>query len=179
MTADEIHQNQAISWNGVNDTVLKALSFYCLGPAHKQLEGDVSDSYYIACANGLITTLAFVRGAKCSLSHQLQYIMWMHACHMESAFYESYRNPEVRGHFGYFSLTAFVLSGSPLLIFIVALSAMNYIIMGRVMAKVDEGPTLYHRIEIGCDLILVLISVVPHLESSVIADWLNYVLTGK
>ena len=47
------------------------------------------------------------------------------------------------------------------------------------MNKVDEGPTLYHRIEIGCDFMMVLICIVPHLDSALIANWLYQLFAGK
>lgn len=98
---------------------------------------------------------------------------------MQSAFYEMDRIPQVRGQFGQHPVPALVVASSPLLVLIMALSALNYIIMGRVLKKAADGPVLYHRFEIGCDFAMALISVAPFLNLSVIADWLNFVFVGK
>lgn len=174
-----LYENSLIPLFEANSTTSQAIIIYCLGPAKKELEPNVAHEYYIACGNALISFLRYLDGRQCSFTQQFHLIMWKYICIMESAFYELHRFREVHGKFGELPLPAFMVAFSPLLILIVALSALNYIVMGRVMKKADEGSTLYHRVEIGCDFVLVLMAVVPASDFQVIASSLYYAFTGK
>jgi hypothetical protein len=155
---------------------------FCFGPALNHLESDIPDYYYVACGNARIATWRYIGyGPKqCSFSHQLRYIFWNYACTIASGAFELERVPEARGNFGLNTDVAAVLSINAFVIFILVMSAFNYVIMGRVLRKANEGVAIiYHRWEIGCDTALAMICVVPYLELSNTADWITYVLTGK
>lgn len=150
-----------------------------MGPALKHWEPDVPYDYYIACGNAHVTAWGLYRGEFCSFAHQARYAWWRFGCAMESAIYENYRVEEARGKFGGFQLTELAFAITPFLIFIIPLSVLNYMIMGRVLKKVDEGPTLYHRFEIGCDMAFAVMCLTFGMDFGVFADWIHYVFTSK
>lgn len=168
-----------ISWDKVNDTVLTAVDFYRLGPALRSEESRVIDDYYAACSNANVLTYGMVRGIQCAFTHQLRYFSWNYACNMLSAFYELYRVRESRGQFGEFPLTALFVAAAPLLIIIITLSILNFIIMGKIMKEVEEGPLIYHHVEIACDIGVAVLNIAKDLHFGVIADWLHFLLFGN
>lgn len=169
-----------IHWDDTgNNTIPIAISVYSMGPAYKHLEPGVPDAYYIACGNALITMYSFTKGLHCSLRHQNRYILWNYLCNFYSSVYEYQRTPEVRGMFGAFPIPGFVLACTPYLAFFILLGALNYITMGRVMKKVDAGPTIYHRFEIGCGLVVSMLDLFRDQDCGVIGDWVTFVFTGN
>lgn len=164
-----------------NDTVSVAISLYCLGPALKQTEPEIPDTYYISCGNALIALWAYARGLQCSFSNQFRYFAWMTACNLKSFVHEIDRTSEVRGQFGQSIVPAFAISLTPFLIFVIPIGVLNYIIMGKIMRKAAEGksPMLYHRCEVACDIAAAGINIIYELEFGVLADWLKYAFTGK
>lgn len=150
-----------VIWGYSNDTIMVAKSLYFLGPALKKFEPDLPNTYYIACGNALIALWAHVRGMECSLSGKMRYTLWTFACQFHSVVYEGFeRVPVVRGKFGLWIIPAMVLSVTIYEVFIIAMGVLNYVIIGRVMKKADEGSTLYHRVEVSCEISSAIINAI-------------------
>ncbi len=85
------------------------------------------------------------------------------------------------GKFGVYAFAAAILSFSPLAIIIAMLGTLNFIVMKQLMKDegTSEGPLLYHKTEILCDIIVAVMAIgSDEAQLGTITEWLHYVFRG-